>query len=664
MNLFTHRHCLSNQVPKSGTRSLRLLGFALLALMAPTLAPPGIVAREEPAAALEPTMNEGITLNFDRVDIRTFIAAISKFTGCNMAVTPEVHGEISIYSPVTLDRDTTYDVFLSVLDLHGLTAVQSGEVIKVVPRDQAVREGVPVIVGRTIPSALPGDSVATLILPVDLDLDPGTLRQTAQGILSKQGAISHQEGTASVVVSDKVSNLRKLVLVLDAIRSTEPEITLKTYTLKYAPATDAATRIQQFLAGVSQAGRRRASVIDDPRTNSVMVSGSSTDHLLVEQLVQSLDRPQPEERTGVVVVFLEHADAAALAQVLNAQGQSAGQESAGVVADIASNALVLNGPPQAIAQLQEIIRQLDITRSQVFVEAVIMEITMKRLRELGVEWRAMDQPSEDSVRGFGGTNFRSGGEEGALNRMAANPFDSPSGMSFGVVKGIITIGGQEFLNLGAMLHALQDDSAVNILSTPRITTLDNKEAEIVVGEERPYLKSSQTTDSDQLLRTYEFKDIGLTLRLTPHISLGHLVRLELFQEIKSFVQESDIGAVTTTKRQARTTVVVENSDTVVIGGLIKDDSIDTTSKVPCLGTLPLLGPFFRNKSRDVDKTNLLIFLTPHILNTPEEVRELSERIISEASQRPAAPGVLERMRDEAAFAVSDQPADGDHETDR
>ncbi|RLG54639.1 MAG: type II secretion system protein GspD, partial [Candidatus Hydrothermarchaeota archaeon] len=223
---------------------------------------------------------------------------------------------------------------------------------------------------------------------------------------------------------------------------------------------------------------------------------------------------------------------------------------------------------------------------------------------------------------YGGTDF------GLIEAERAGDL---TGLVVGITKGYIPVGGVNYPDIKALLQLYSRDSDVNILSTPKILTTDNEEAEIIVGEERPFLKSSQVTAEGTTVRTWEYKDVGITLKITPHISKGKLLRLDIFTEIKSFQEEleGEVGAVVTTKRQAKTSVVVEDGSTVVIGGLIRDDKVSRVSKVPLLGDVPLLGWLFKSRSQTKVKTNLLIFITPRIVASAEDLK----RITAEEKER-------------------------------
>jgi general secretion pathway protein D len=261
-------------------------------------------------------------------------------------------------------------------------------------------------------------------------------------------------------------------------------------------------------------------------------------------------------------------------------------------------------------------------------------MTINRANALGAEWRLLDYANAGNERVVvGGTNLPSQGSSGLINQMASQPFAGPAGLVLGAAEGTLTWGGTTFMNIGALVQALEQDSDVNILSTPHLLTMDNEEARIVVGQERPFLKSSMSAATGavtpSVTNTYEFKDLGLTLKITPHITQGGFVKLKIFQQMKSFISESETGAISSTKREAETTVVVKNRETVVIGGLIGNEERETHGQVPCMGDIPLLGWAFKRRTQSGDKQNLLILIKPSIIMTAEDMKAATDRKIQE-----------------------------------
>jgi general secretion pathway protein D len=415
-------------------------------------------------------------------------------------------------------------------------------------------------------------------------------------------------------------------------------------------------------------------VIADPRSNALVIVAARDEMALALDLIGKLDVRLPPGRAQIHVYFLENALAEDLAKVLTAQAQelvravgqqptpgarppsvaaptpapaptpsptlpappgqtgpvsgvvptATGERKITITPDKATNSLVVTAIPEDYQILAEVIKKLDIPRRQVYVEAAVVEISLEKTKDLGVEFRSTGNFENSSEQAFGGTSF------GLINQAATDPFGL-SGLAIGIIEGTVTFGGQTFLNIGALLQAIQRTSDVNVLSTPHLLTTDNQEAEIVVASNIPFVTAtSQTTVST--LTSIERKDVGIILRFTPQVSEGDKVTLKIFEEISAIqatvtagIDPAQVGP-TTSKRTAKTTVVVDSKQTVVIGGLFRDDADAAESKVPCIGDIPLLGKLFGRTQTNARKTNLVIFLTPHIVRTAEDMKRIKEQV--------------------------------------
>jgi general secretion pathway protein D len=408
-------------------------------------------------------------------------------------------------------------------------------------------------------------------------------------------------------------------------------------------------------------------VIPDQRSNAVIIVAGGEEMEMALSLVEKLDVKLPPGRAQLNVYYLENAVAEDVAKVLTAQAQeivrAAGgpptpsarpptgqpgtpqppappQPSAGptsgvvptatgerkitITPDKATNSLVVTAIPEDYQLLVEVIKKLDIPRRQVYVEAAVVEISVDRTRDLGVEFRSTTDFSQNKEQVFGGSSF------GLINQAATNPFGI-SGLALGIAEGTITFGGQTFLNLGAFVQAIAQSSDINVLSTPHLLTTDNQEAEIVVASNIPFVTATSQTQVSTLT-TIERKDVGIILRFTPQVSEGDKVTLKIYEEISAIQSTVTAGidprqvGPTTSKRTAKTTVVVDSKQTVIIGGLFRDDTEATDQKIPCLGDLPLIGKLFSRTQNNAQKTNLVIFLTPHIVRTAEDIKRIKEQV--------------------------------------
>jgi general secretion pathway protein D len=627
-----------------------------------------------------------VHLNFKDADILQIINLMSELTGRNFLIDEKVRGKVTIIAPQPVSLDEAYQVFLSILEIQGFTIVQQGPINKIVPSREVKERPLPISIDSQFPLLSTSDEFITQLIPLEY-AEANEIRGLLTPLVSKQSSMLAYAPTNTLILTDVASNISRLLKIIRALDIEAPAASLKVIPLQHAAADQMVTSLQSALEALAQVGsaggeatastpatgrsrrqtRRQTSaprraptapkIIADSRTNSLVVIATRGDMATAESLIAKLDVPTPEGRGQIHVYYLAHASAEELAQVLTAQAaevarttvtqegqanggrrQANGQTQARrratpstattpsgitITADTPTNSLVISAPPEAYTVLKEIIQKLDIRRSQVLVETLIAEVALSKVEELGVEWRLLDEPNGTQVF----ASSTGSDSTGVLNALTANPLNPVGGFLIGALRNTITVNGQEIMNIPAVLRAFQGDTDVNILATPNLLTTDNEEAEIIIGEERPFLRSSQDTPSGGVVstvNTFEFRDTGIILRITPQISQGRTVRLNLFQDINRFLSEAETGAVTTTKRSVKTTVVVDDSQTIVIGGLIQEERDESKTQVPCLGNIPFFGTAFRQTSDRKRKTNLLIFITPHIINSPEDIRLLTE----------------------------------------
>ncbi len=584
-----------------------------------------------------------VTFDFDEIDIRSFIKIVSELTGENYVIDPAVNGKITVSSPKPIPHEAVPVVFQSVLDVYGYVAVADGDIVKIIPFTRA-REGGGVI---TPGDQARSDAVVTRIFQLG-HADVNDVRNVIRPLLSRSGNVTAHAGSRTLLVTDFAGNVNRLQGIIDIIDGTGPRLQQKVLPLTYADADSVASAVTALYAAQPPESGIRPVVIPERRSNSLLIHAGQDDMQGVLNLIGELDVARVEERTSLKVIRLRYADAESTARLLTTQflpgdtegraGRSAGAMGSGadaiiVNADVYSNSIVVSASPERIAAVEQVIGELDIPRRQILVEALIVEMSSDLTHELGMEWRLTDAIRDDGYTTIGGTSLSTSGTS-AMQSTATNPLALPPGLAIGIVDGTISWGGTTIANIGALARAMQATSGVNVLSTPHLLALDNEEAEIIVGEERPFLTGSQTTDSNSVIRTYEFKDIGLVLRVTPRTTDDGQVVLKLFQEIRSFLAESDIGAVTTSKRQTKTTIRVGDGQMVAIGGLLKEDQRDLTSSVPCLGAIPLMGHLFKAVNTRTTKTNLLIFMTPTIIPDANTLEEASQKYIDRMESEP------------------------------
>ncbi|WP_025323930.1 type II secretion system secretin GspD [Deferrisoma camini] len=598
---------------------------------------------------------KAITMNFKDAEIEAVVQFISELTGRNFILDEKVRGKITVIAPGKVTPEEAYQVFQAILNVKGFTiAPVTDKVYKIV----ATREAKQTSIETMEEGAEPGERFVTRLLPLKF-VQAETVAGILAPLVSKDSSVVAYAPTNTLILTDSLSNIERLVKIIDALDVKTVDTVFEVIPIRYAAAETLAKNLSQAVTQKGRTVRRRPTprgkanvqvqaeqvsvkIIPDSRTNSLIVIADPQTLAEIKKMIQALDVEIPRGSGKINVYYLKYADAENVASVLTAISKSAGtkakpgqpqvkrpkvtevpvefEEPVQITADKATNSLVIIASPRDYETLTAVIEKLDVRRPQVLVEAAILEMSYEKSLELGVEWRTVNDISRDQPNVFGGTNF------GTITPLMQNPLNVPTGLFLGAVKGTITFNNQTFLNVGALIRALQKSGDVNVLSTPHILTTDNEEAEIVVSDNIPFQTSQKFDTNGNPIFTFEYRDVGLTLRITPQINDDDYVKLKLFQEISQIVSTTtgtSTNAPTTTRRSAKTTVVVKDQTTVVIGGLIKDNTQVNVSSVPCLGDIPFLGALFRTSSNANQKTNLLIFLTPHIIRTMDQITEIT-----------------------------------------
>ena len=581
-----------------------------------------------------------VTIDFDDVDIVLFIKFISELTGTNFVVDKAVRGKVTVISPTKISVTEAYKVFESVLEVHGFTTVPAGNIIKVVPAVEARSKNIETRLRQEAIS--PEDKVVTQLVPLEY-ANPDELRKLFAPFISKSSVIVSYPPTRMLIVTDVLSNIKRLLEIVEEIDVMGIGEEISVIPLEHAKASDLSATAGSIFAAQARTAKKGAPVLAAPskivadnRTNSLIVLATEDDTIRIKRLIELLDKEIPRGEGNIHVYYLQNANAEDLVKVLMAipskQETEAQKGKAPViskevqiVADKATNSLIITAEREDYYVLEEVIKKLDIVRRMVYIEALLMEVDVTKSFDFGVEWQAAETiGSHDGrdIAAFGGSTL---GTTIFPTPSASGIVSLPVGFSLGVLGEAITIGGLSFPNLGAVVRAFQSDSDVHILQTPQIMTTDNEEAEIQVAKNIPFLTRQETSQAGIDYSNYEFKDVGVTLNIVPQINQERFVRLKLSQEIAQVVEEESIrGLPTTLKRVAKTTVIIKDGNTVVIGGLIDKTLTEVKSGVPCLSSIPLAGWLFGSTSRSQDKTNLFIFLTPHIIENPEEAAVVYE----------------------------------------
>lgn len=575
-------------------------------------------------------------LNLKDADIRAFVTQVADITGYSFVVDPRVKGKVTVLSSAPMNKDEIYDLFLAVLQVHGFTAIPGQDVIKVIQQVDAKQNAEVLDRFDTVPS----EQLMTRVIAVNnanaLELVP-----ILRPLVAKYGHLAGVAAANALIVSDHAANIQRIENIVRDLDS-PAEYEVEVLQLQEAWVGDMVTLLQELAPdelGRSGAGEgaRKFSVTADERSNRLILRGDKNFRDKMRNLIRQLDQPSATGGT-TKVVRLKHADSENLVEILQGvmgevvreaegggsgggggSGRSGRSSGFSVFADEGLNALVVRGEPSMLQEAEMIISQLDVRRAQVMIEAAIVEISDDLGQDLGVQFALGDESGSSTP--VIGTNFNNVGRSigDVLSAILSQSAITPA-------VGGVTIGAgqrnRDGVTWGVLLQALSTSAAANLLSTPSIITLDNQESEIIVGQNVPFRTGQQGTTGDGLsnpFTTIERRDIGLTLKVTPTISADGLVRLVVEQTTESIGDSIENASdIITNKREIKTTVLADDGETIVLGGLINEDFRINTSKVPLLGDIPVLGRLFSSTSESRIKRNLLVFLRPTIMLGKEE----------------------------------------------
>jgi general secretion pathway protein D len=599
-----------------------------------------------------------VTLNFVNAEIDTVVRAMGQITGKNFLLDPRVKGTISISSVSPVSAELAYQILISSLRMQGFTAVEGKGVVKILPEADA-KQHYSQTYGKVVKSG--GDQVVTQVYPLQ-HATAAQLVTVLRPLIAPNNAVSAYPGSNTLVITDYAENLKRLTQIIEAIDKPN-DAEFNVIKVKHLSAVELAQQLARLFAdpsaapaGQAGAGGNALLIAADGRSNSLLVRTDNQGKLeTLRAMVAQLDTPAAG-MTNLQVVHLRNADATKLAETLRqlAAGEAranatvtatsataanaatvaaSGGNGVTILADAASNSLVINAPDHLYNSLRAVIDKLDAQRAQVFVEALIVEVTSAKAAELGIQWQAPLLQNTGDFALVGGTNFGSGGNNllGLSASIAAGTPTLP-GKGLNLALGqMIKLNGKEITSLTALARLLEADSDTNILSTPNLLTMDNEEAKIVIGQNVPFITGSYaqaastgTGASVNPFQTIERKDVGLTLKVKPQVSEGGTIKLQIMQEVSNVSETTNSAGIITNKRSIETSVLVGDGEAIVLGGLIQDDVQNGADKVPGLGDLPLIGGLFRSETRKRTKTNLMVFLRPVVVRSPEALSRLTE----------------------------------------
>ncbi len=574
-------------------------------------------------------------INLKNADIREFVTQVSAITGKSFIIDPRVKGDVTVISNVNMDEESVYQLFLSVLQVHGFAAVSAGSAIKIVQTVLAKQSSNP----DDFVDDLESQELVTRVITVT-NAPSEEMVKVLRPLIPQYGHIAALSEPNVLIISDHAANINRLVEIINRVDIAD-SLEVAIINLKEAWVEDMVKLLEELAPdqiGKSAKGPNRISIVASERTNSLVIKGERYTLARVKALVNQLD--VPANRSGTIkVIQLSHSDATKMAEILSNLISSKSKSSedsmveVSIQADEAINALVIRADPSNMIDLIGIIESLDVRRMQVLIEAAIVEVTSDFSQQLGSELAIGDASAGTTPLGL---TAPSGTLAQILQGLAApaGAITAPSslGESPLIAGGKVSATGTSF---AFIVKALAANSDVNLLSTPSITTMDNEEAKIVVGKNVPFRTGSTVTGSQGTTNpftTIQREDVGLTLEVTPHINSDSLVRLLIHQE----VSEVDASSLTvigseaaadliTNIRTIDTTILVENEEVIILGGLIRDKETQAESRVPLLGSIPGLGALFRSRTKNIEKQNLLVFLRPTVLTSGADVAAASER---------------------------------------
>lgn len=627
-------------------RSYRNIIMMLAGLLLCLLTQPVLATENEQSGDFE------VTLDFQNVELVDMIGTISELTGKNFVYDESVRGKVSVVSPRPVSVSEAYRLFNTVLKVKGFTIIPSGEVNKIVSVRNAKEENLPVNDGKNL-----GEQFISRLVELK-NLDATLVVDTIlRPLMPKTSHVVAYAPTNTIVMTDSAANIKRLSKILTQLDRSWDGERMEIVPLQFSEADESAALVQQILESRSATSARNnkqgdvvgrkagGQVIPYERTNKLMVLGDDRFIAEASALIRKIDEKADANRAGVHVYYLEHAEAEGLSETLNriitgTKKNSATSKDAQekdvfgevvVTADKPTNALIVNATAKDYENVQGLIDQLDIKRKQVFVEALILELSMKAVLDLGASWQGAIESGGDGVV-VGSTNTQTGGfnylgtSDGSANALTTAVEGIMLGGLFNPITTVINGETVTIPALSALINLSQTNSDVNVLSAPRILTSDNEEAEIIVGENVPIITSKTKDNDGNAVNSVERQDAALTLRFTPQITEGNLVRLKIYQEISDVTDGvGDVNEVgpTFTKRLLRNSIVAQDGKTVVLGGLFQTKVTKSETKVPLLGDIPFLGRLFKRTTDNEDKTSLLIFITPKVIRNSDDLDKIT-----------------------------------------
>ena len=581
-----------------------------ISLMVPiTLKPLATVANTRPATSL----------NLKNASLRSLINTVSKATGKNFLIDPRVRGSVTVVISTPLDSQALYQVFLSILNVHGFIAVEGQHLTKILPANLSKTSSA--YVSNSNP-----DSLITTVIPITY-IDAQQIIPVLRPFVSPNSFLSAYAPTNVLIIHDTKANLnrlRRLIAAADKPLNQDFELV----EVKHANAAELAKILTTFLTQEKTTpAPQKIQIAADPRTNRIVVKADVEQRLKIRTLVNELDIADSQGNT--TVVYLRYAEAKKIVPILKAiVGNASAKEGAPINSQImiqaedSVNAIIMSAPQTVQAEIRSVIRQLDIRRAQVLIEAIIAEVSSGDSSQFGVQWASNARQTIDNqqVPIVGGVNF-----DGSIPSVIANPTAAASNFPTGLALAVGELTDESQLQgWAALINLVKSDSQVNLLSAPSIVTLDNVEASFLVGQEVPFITNTQLSDNNtNPFQNFERKNVGLSLKVKPQINEGDAIKLDIKKEVSNILASTQAADTVTSKRTLDTSVLVDDGKIVVLGGLMDESDRGGQFKVPLLGDIPLLGWLFRYETSNTSKRNLMVFIKPEIIRDNQALNQIS-----------------------------------------
>jgi general secretion pathway protein D len=598
----------------------------------------GLSSEAEPVEARQGTVN----FSFDRVEIRLLVQLVGEMTGRRFVLDETVKGKVTVVSPPRIPLDEVYPLFLSILEASGYTVLEQEDISRIVPLPKSEA-----VAGRVTVDGDDGAGLVTRVFRLE-HVNAVELKRTLEPMIrgGKAGALAAFGPTNHLIVTDTAEQVRRLAALIEQLDTAGAARTVEVVALKHASAEDVAAQIREAMQGAESAGKRLSRrvrnvaeggaalpsevvIVSANHANSILLVGTGPEIREMKRIVEMLDRGDMAERGPLNAIFLNYLGAEEAAKSLTAllekSVQKEERQRVAIEPDIANNALLVLASPRDFEWVKDLVEQLDRVPQQVLVEILIVEVTLGKELDLGVEWSTIDEVADGRTTVVG--RSRPGETDNLMNYITQGIF--PQGIALGVARGTYEdANGNIQPNVPFLIRALSGDRDVNILSSVPLWAQNNTEASVSVVDNIPLLKSTIQGGSGtarDVIQNIERVDVGIKLTITPHVNPDGEVSLDLNPSIEAIIDEGPADTQftpTIAKREVSTTVTVPDRATIAISGLIREDRVKAVSKVPLLGDIPLLGMLFRSTSEDKQRTNLMIFVTPHVVTDMDAAEEM------------------------------------------